>query len=188
MNESNDEYELLWNARIEGLRPIFGKPDDHVFHSPIPFYLGGDADVLPFSNHCGGTAYVTADLTVPREDNDTSAADYELVICHRPHNEWGPNIISQLAKYTLEVRLEPSETMDMGPAIPQPSKIVAFLFADYGTFELLGSQRGLLLCLGITSEELQLCQEGKSQFVLDKLKEAGVYPFTDLKRKTVPGI
>jgi hypothetical protein len=179
---------LLWEARIEGLSPIFGEPDDYVMHSPVPLYLGGNADVLRFRNHCGGVAYVTADLTGIEQPDEGQAEQFELVICHRSEDDWGPNIISQLAKYTLETRLNPFETMDIGSAIKKRSKITAFLFVDYGKFNLLESQCGLLLCLGITAQELKLCREEKSRLVLEKIKNAGVYPFTDLKRDTVPGI
>lgn len=44
---------------------------------------------------------------------------------------------------------------------------------------------GLLLCVGITSDELELCRAGKREMVEKALKAAKVYPFTDLYRESV---
>jgi hypothetical protein len=90
--------------------------------------------------------------------------------------------------YTLESKLNPGETMDIGPAAPQGSTITALLFFDYARFTVHRGKAGLLLCLGITVDELAYCQAGRRAAVEKALKKAGVYPFTDLKRKSVLGI
>ncbi len=64
---------------------------------------------------------------------------------------------------------------------------MAFLFFDYARFEVRGQQAGLLLCLGITGDELKACRGGRRAEVEAALKSAGVYLFTDLFRKSALG-
>lgn len=107
------------------------------------------------------------------------------MICHRDDEDWGPNLISRLAYYTLEEKLEPGETMDIGPAAPDGSTIAALLFLEYARFKVRGKKAGLLLCIGITADELKMCRKGRRADVEQALKKARVYPYTDLYRQSV---
>jgi hypothetical protein len=185
-----DAWEKTWDERRLALERLFGKASEHVLHAAVPFELGGQADVLVFPNHVvGATLYVTADLT---GDDSGQVANsrweqYELAICVRGDDPWPPNTISRLATYSLGTPLEPGETMDIAPAVPQPSAITAFLFAEYGDFRLQGRRCGVLLCIGITAEELQDCFDLGSTAVLERLRGTGVFPFTDLAREPLTG-
>jgi hypothetical protein len=168
---------------------VLGKSDDRVLHGVIPFYLGyengGRADVVSFSHHLNGIVYVTAELIGCEEQSPSVLGNYELMVCQREESEWGCNVICMLAHYTLETVIEPGHTMDIGPAVPDDSTIVALLFDNYAEFDVQGKPAGLLLCLGITAKELKACRADGSEAVVQRLRDAGVYPFTDLYRESV---
>jgi hypothetical protein len=170
---------------------VLGPPTDRVFHALVPLSLGGSADVLEFPAYLPGATYVTADLVGDSGQPESSLGQYELMICTREREDWAPNLISGLARYTLESVLEPCETMDIGSALPTGSTIAALLFTepDLTSNELLvGGQRcGLLLCLGITATELQACFDGRTSELLAALRSCGVFPYTDLQRASVVG-
>jgi len=90
----DDDWLEVWDARLDAFGRIFGPAYDNVFHASHPFVLGGNADVVAFFKSLPGAVYVTADLS---GKPNASYADYELMICHRSPNDWGPNIISRLA-------------------------------------------------------------------------------------------
>jgi hypothetical protein len=187
--ESDAEWETWWDARVSGIESLLGKSEEIVGHALIPFELGpdagGEADVIYFRHHLPGVVAVTSEL-IGRDDQVPSVVgNYELVICHRTDEPWGPNIISRLAQYTLEAELNPGDTMDIGPATPDRSTITGLLFADFGRFRVRGREAGLLLCFGITADELDACRDGKREHVETALKDSGVYPYTDLFRASV---
>lgn len=182
------DWERTWNARQEVLESALGPADENVFHALIPLYLGGSADVLSFPSHVRGSTYVTADLVGPiSEQLESSLGQYELMICTREPQDWAPELISRLAQYTFEAVLEPLETMDIGPALPEGSTIEALLFTapqvKENSYRVFGQRFGLLLCLGITASELQACRDGRTLEVLRRLQEGEVFPYTDLARK-----
>ncbi len=197
MNDSRDErgsddaddWQRWWDARIAAMERILGKSADTVGHGVIPFQFGADmggaADIVYFRNHLDGVVAVTSELIGCDDQIPNDQGNYELMICSRDDHEWGPNILSQLAHYTLECPLNPGETMDIGPAAPNGSTIAAFLFLDYGRFKVHDRHAGLLLCIGITADELSAFRAGNSSQVEAALKDAGVYPFTDLFRGSV---
>lgn len=189
--EADGDWEVWWDARTAALEEVLGKSDDLVGHSLVPFEFGveagGAADVLYFRNHLAGVVTVTAQLIGDDDQIRNDQGGYELMICERDDDHWGATFISRLAQYTLEARLNPGETMDVGPALPEGSTLSAMLFLDYARFDVLGRSCGLLLCLGITADELAACRRGRAAEVEAALKAASVYPFTDHDRKSVVG-
>jgi len=107
------------------------------------------------------------------------------MICVRSDCNWAPNLISNLARYTIDAVLEPNETMDIGPALPAPTKLVSFLFLPYVKVNVDGKDASVMLCLGITADELTFIREHDIQDLVSRLKETGNYPYTDLSRKSV---
>lgn len=178
-----DDWEEVWNARADALAQVLGRGHDNVFHAPHPFALGGNADVMAFHHHFTGVVYVTAELT---GKPNACYADYELMICHRSPDDWGPNIISRLAPYTQQAYIGAGESMDIDSATPVDSQIKAFLFDTYAKFALFGHDNELRVCIGITKPELEFKLEHGPEKLLAFLKRHGVYPFTDLERGSVP--
>lgn len=190
MNEQNDgEWEALWDERLALLESQFGTAEDLVGHARVPLEFGveagGAADLLYFKKWVPGRLSVTADLIGAEGQIANDQGVYELAICHRNDETWGPNIISRLANYTFEIPLHPGESMDIDSVVPEGSTVVAFLFCDVARFEFRCKPAGVLLCLGITAEELSACRAGRTEQVLGALRAAGVFPYTDLRRRSV---
>jgi hypothetical protein len=183
MMNAEDDWQEVWDARADALAQVLGMGHDSVFHAPHPFELGGQADVMAFFHHLPGAVYVTAELSGKPE---ACYADYELMICHRSPDDWGPNIISRLARYTQQAYIGAGETMDIDTATPPDSRIKAFIFDTYSPFTLFGHEFDLRLCLGITKPELEFKTQHGPDHLLALLKRHGVYPFTDLKRDSIP--
>lgn len=189
----DEEWTKVWDSRMEALTPILGKPADTVFHATIPFQFrdaGGSADVAHFPSYTSGATYVTAELT--GEDVGqipSSLGFYELMICTRQELSIAADFISRLACYTCDAQLEAAQTMDIGEFFGD-STIRAVLFAHPGEqpvhFEFLGQRYSLLLCIGITTEELEFAHSRSAGELLALLRQHGVFPYTIPDRPSVP--
>jgi hypothetical protein len=185
-DEDSDDWQILWDARLSALERVLGASDDVVGHATIPFDLGADiggaADIVYFRHHIDGVVAVTAELIGCEDQVKNRLGNYELMICQRDDAEWGANMISSLAYYTLEAELNPGETMAIGSAAPGDSTIAALLFYEYARFVVREEPAGLLLCVGITQDELAACRRGRRAMVEKALERRHVFPFTDLAR------
>jgi hypothetical protein len=185
-NDPHNDWQVLWDVRLVALESVFGPHDDDaILHSPIPFNLDGNADVLIFRKHLKGVVYVTADLIGDDRSKPSELGQYELMICLRREADWAPDLIAWLARYTIEAVLSPGDTMEIAPGLPQPTRLTNLLFVPYAELTVNRAKAGVLLCLGITSDEFDYCVERGSDAMLGKLKQANVYPFTDLSRRSV---
>ncbi len=88
----------MWDAREAALKSVLGETEGKVFHSYIPFHLGGQADVICFSTHIVGRVAATCELLGEEGQVRNELGTYELIIAHRDDSNWGPNIISRLAR------------------------------------------------------------------------------------------
>ena len=181
----DDEWERLWDGRQAALESVLGPADDAVLHSPLPFHLGGQADVLTFRKHVAGKVAATCELLGEPSQKRNLQGTFELAIAHRDDSDWGPNIISKLARYTCDAVLQPGETMDIGPAAPANSTIAGFFFDDFKRMKFQGAPAGVLLCIGLTADEVMACRKGKRQAVYDALIAQKIFPYTDLYRPSV---
>lgn len=186
---ANGDWQKIWDARLAALAQHFGKPADSVYHAVVPFYLGGQADVVAFPGYRGGIAYITTEMT--REDVGQIPGEfdsYELMVCTRGEDAKAPEIIARLARYTCDAKLAGGETMDIGDFFGDRS-VRAFLFCHPTDqpvrFELNERSCGVLLCIGITTDELQFKMERGSQALLALLKERDIFPFTVPNRASV---
>lgn len=181
-------WTVLWEERIKAIEPFLGPADNTVLHSMIPLEFVpelGSADVITFRRKLDGIAYVTANLIGNYNQIENSLGNYELMICHRQESDWGPDLVSRLAHYTCQQRIDPGHTMALGPPFTDGSTIKALLFAEFARFQLAQKQCGLLLCIGITVGELAECKERQAAFVQKRLDFEGVFPFTDLERTSL---
>lgn len=182
---SDDDWQKTWDARLAALESELGKSDDKIATSAVPIYLGGVADVLTFRSHVDGVAYLTAGLIGDGSQKQTEIGEYELMMCFRQENNWAPSLLSRLAPYTFETELKPGETMDIAPAMPENSTIAGLLFVSYRQFKVSNENAGILLCIGITESELAQCRKIGPDALISKLKDSGIFPFTDTERQAV---
>jgi len=182
---SSDDWERTWNARQAALESVLGPADNAVLHAVIPFHLGGQADVLAFSQSVPGKVFATCELLGEPTQKPNLLGTYELAIADRNGNDWGANVISHLARYTCDAVLQPGETMDIGSAVPPKSTISAFFFDDFKRMKYDGKDAGILLCIGLTSDEVKACRRGQRQQVYDALVAQKVFPYTNLFRQSV---
>jgi hypothetical protein len=188
-----EEYdkEKWWQPRVKALEKILGPQGDLDLHAPIFFdmgaELGGAPDVHTFPRHKKGVvAYVTAELIGRDNQLPNELGNYELMIClpKSMDAEVAGAILTPLAYYTLEQPLNPGDTSDLGELV-DGSRVTALLFSDYGRFSVLKRTCGLLLAMGITQREAKYAANHSSSELEEKLREAEVYPVTDLARKSV---
>ena len=191
--KDKDERFKIWEMRLTALEELFGKSATEVYHAPIPFELGGSADVVIFPDWVSsGEAYVTAELTgCDTGQICNSMGTYEFMICGKtpPRNDRFPALIANLARYSCEAQLDVGHTMDIGNYF-EDSSLTALLYINPlehpTTFELKGQRHGVLLAIGITTSELRFIQESDSyKPLIIALKERGVFPFTIPSRPSV---
>ena len=192
MNErdmGNGEYGSLTDEEFRVFSRFLGDPEDSAYCAPIPIYLGGRADVRVFRRYVAGYTYVTAGLVEDGGQIENSLGRYELMICTRRKSDWAAGFVSGLSPYTLTTSFEPGETISAEGVFPAASALKKVLLTTprslAQSFDIEGVRCGILLCVGITNREFDLCHSTGAEVLVAKLIERDVFPYTVPERASI---
>lgn len=204
-SEPDDWYD----EKSRALAQVLGREHDIVMHALLPFAFGGSLDLYYFPQPTG-FAIATKELideegTGP--SNRTMRA-YELVMFSRvpfdlslAQKEYTPmgrihqrlnGVLNATAMYACNADLNPphpGETMEFPEGFTEDLSgqcIILDAYTPSGRkFTIKGQDFGLLLLINIHRSEMDHARKQGSQDLLRRLKEASVYPYSDLNRPAV---
>ena len=201
------EQEARWKEWYEHksrlMEQMLGEEHDMVMHAIFPYAIGGGLDLYYFPNGITGTAIATKELTeLPNEgSHNHTFSCYELVMFTRhPLNldearnketAFGKahgnisSILNVVARYSAEANLNPQDTCEF-PAGMQDVGGKCLIFDSAGQHS---DERvkcfGLLTVIEIFRSEMHFAMEHSGALLLEKLKAAGHYPYSDMDREPV---
>lgn len=203
---SAEEYERHAEAKTAAMETILGPMHDMVGHAVIPFQVGGAVDMYYFPNCMPGTAFATMELIDPdgKGPRPNRLGTYELVAFTRHAipadgsggRDKGPfgqieqriwAIFTTVGHYGRQAVLNPGETCEVPAGEGQQELCLLFdtYAKDGGEFEIDGQKHSLLLCIEVFREEMEYAMENGSKALIEKLKAAACYPYSDLDRDPV---
>jgi hypothetical protein len=182
---------------------MLGQEHNLVMHAIIPYAIGGGLDLYYFPNGIPGTAIATKELTeLPNEGaQNRTFSCYELVMFTRQrlnldeaknketafgraHSNLN-RILNAIARYSAQASLNPMETCEF-PADMHGVGGKCLIFDSAGQYS---DERvncfGLLTVIEIFRSEMHFAMEHSGKALLEKLKAAGNYPYSDMDRKPV---
>ena len=193
------EYKEL---KRTGLEKQLGPMHDRFDHAIIPFVLGGAVDVYSFPKAKGGTALATMELIHPDGSGPVpnQLGTYELVAFtrHKPKAKRDEDsefrsmeqkisgILTIIAQHAYLSALEPGENAE----IPNGNDDSHYLIFDKyqakrRPFRIGNQEHGLLLIMEVHKSELKYARQYGTHKLIEKLRQAKVYPASDLDREPV---
>ena len=200
---TDEEYEKDYELKMNGLENVLGKSHDLVGHAIIPFEIGGTVDMYYFPNGIQGTGFATMELIDPSGKGPVpnKTGTYELVAFTKlkyssdttetqPFNKIERHIcgiLTGIGNYSFEAKLEPLETCELPQDEGEPN--LCLIFDEYmpngKEFRIGTRKHGLLLVMEVFRDEMEFAMSNGTGKLVQKLKEKGYYPYSDLDRKSV---
>lgn len=202
---SEEEEERLENEwyekKSELMQIILGKEHDIVSHALIPYELGGGLDLYYYPNGIKGTGIATKELTYACRNSSKNSiySKYEIVMFteHKidlegSREEVSPfgvdqrninAILNCIALYSAQAELNPGETCEF----PKDMDTVGgkcLIFDNYESVPDLSENNefGVMLIMEIFRDEMEFAMDNGGQALLSKLKDKGIYPYSNLNR------
>ncbi len=197
--EEEEAAEKWYEEKSSRMEGILGKEHDMVMHAIIPYAIGGGLDLYYYPNDIEGVAVATKELSeLPGEGSSNAVFDlYEFAMFTRlplnleaakdaetPFGQTHTTInavLNTFAPYSAQATLNPCETCEF-PADMEKIGGKCFLLDSYKE-ELATQGFGVMVILEVFRSEMQYAREHGGQQMLDKLKAAGVYPYSDMDRE-----
>lgn len=189
------------DQKSERMEAILGKEHNMVMHALIPYEIGGGFDLYYYPHGIPGTAIATKELAPsPGEGSSNDLFDcYELVMFTRhpvnldeaddENTDFGrahtliERILACIGPYSEQATLNPNETCEF----PEDMERIGgkcLIFDSYPS-DAQKSDFGLLTPIHIHRSEMDFAREHGGRVLIDRLKDAGHYPYSDLDRPPV---
>jgi hypothetical protein len=199
---SEEQYEKDYEEKEKGLENVLGEMYGMVGHAIIPFGVGGAVDMYYFPNHIQGTGFATMELLDPDGNGPkpNRLGTYELVaftkesLNENDETQTAFNLIERricgiftiIGNYSFQAVLNPNETCEV-PSNEEENRCLVFdNYRPYNKeFKIGDRKHHLLLCVEVFRSEMEYARQNGSAELLDKLKVAGYYPYSDLDRDPV---
>jgi hypothetical protein len=199
---SQEQFDKDYEEKKQGLETVLGEMYGMVGHAIIPFEIGGAVDMYYFTKHIQGTGFATMELLNPDGNGPkpNRLGTYELVaFTKEPYNDGEETqtafnlierrmcgIFTTIGNYSSQAVLNPNETCE----IPyDDEENICLVFDNYQPdnkkFNIGNRPHHLLLCLEVFRSEMQFARKKGTEELLNKLKVAGHYPYSDLNREPV---
>lgn len=200
---TDKEYELDYQQKSEALENVLGKMHNLVGHAIIPFAVGGAVDMYYFPNHMKGTGFATMELLEPDGTGPlpNRQGTYELVAFTKYNyvSSDDPNtpfnrierkicgIFTKVGFFSRQAVLNSGETCEVPNKEGEENTCLIFDLYDQSNikFKIGNRQHHLLLCIQVFRSELDYARLKGTWYLLEKLKNAGHYPYSDLDRNPV---
>lgn len=128
----------------------------------------------------------TSTTTEPFEERKKRIAEDRLTPFERMNSRMC-GIMTAIGRYSFSATLRHGQTAEIPWKEGEERPCIVFDKFDTNEmeFEIEGKRHGLLLCIEIHRSEVEYARKHSGRVLIDKLKEAGVYPYADLDREPV---
>jgi hypothetical protein len=199
-----EQLALEWDDQKSKLmEAILGCEHYIVMHAIIPYAAGGGLDLYYYPHSIPGTAIATKELSGLRDQGSSNRvfSCYELAMFTRhPLNMEHANddatpfgrahsnikrILNRIAPYSASATLNPNETCEF----PAEMKHVGGKCLIFDAYGLTSSEQprsfGVLAVIEIHRSEMDFARLAGGSELIQRLKAAGHYPYSDLDRDPV---
>lgn len=195
--------EAWHDQKSKLMEAVLGREHDMVMHAIIPYAIGGGLDLYYYPHSIPGAAIATKELSeLPNQGSSNRIFScYELAMFTRhalnldhamdgstPFGRAHSNInriLNCIGGYSASATLNPNETCEF-PAEMDHVGGKCLIFDAYGS---AGSKRtrgfGVLAVIEIHRSEMDFARSAGGAELIERLKAAGHYPYSDLDRDPV---
>lgn len=203
--------ESIYQDKMRLFERELGPGHQTMIAALIGWDLGGPVDLWIFPNHNSGTIFTTMQMVMPgpTSQQKNKLGKYELAAAtrHKPDPPMPKGaglsesessyeamsleirtLLSGAARYSEHIALQPLETAEVqgdSPNDPNTCLIFDTLLGPEARMSIDNEGFSVLLIIRVHPSELDHAREHGTQSLIDELKAAGAYPFSDLDRVPV---
>lgn len=203
--EDDNSADEWYDQKSQLMESILGPEHDMVMHAIIPYAIGGGLDLYYYPNGVEGTGIATKELSEAPDEGSSNERfeNYEFVMFTRhpislddSTDEATPfgkvhtsinAILNCMAPYSAQATLNVHDTCEF-PADMEDLGGRCLIFDGYKLEDSAPENPapfGLMLIMEVHRSEMEFARSIGCEHLLEKLKSAGHYPYSDMDREPV---
>ena len=197
--EIEKREEEFYEAKSAWMETILGQEYEMVMHAIIPYEVGGPVDVYMYPNHVDGTVLATKEM-VSHGGQECLPFDgqfYEVAMAVKSKidaaedSEFSRSMVRCRKIMTMASRYSGSATLKSGDTVEVPmgdgedNACALFWEVDKGKrTHICGRPMTVQYIIEVLRDEMEYAQRHGSENLITLLKQQGIFPSSDLNRKS----
>jgi hypothetical protein len=200
---TDDAAAHAWYEQKQAvMERLMGKQHDIVMHAIFPYAIGGGLDLYYYPNGIPGTGVATMEVSELPDQGSSNAvySCYELVMFTRhpldldqakqPETAFGKahsninSVLNCVAPFSATAKLNGNDTCEF-PAEMEKLAGKCLIFHNYGPHDNQQRGFGVLAVIEIFRSEMDFARKEGGEKLIQLLKDAGHFPYSDLDRQPV---
>ncbi|WP_442506030.1 suppressor of fused domain protein [Novipirellula sp. SH528] len=180
------DYNAFYRELFAPLESSIGPIDPNTIVAIVGFDAGGPLNfsTIGYSDKSTLATFVSCELAIHPEQRPASFGRYELLTsCN--DERWVRSTLTELGHATTEFKFGHRHTLDIGVWVESDAPFQGLLLERESTAQIDGKKYGVMRVIGLTRAELDFAVKKSVPQLIKKLKDAGVYPNTIVKRESV---
>jgi hypothetical protein len=177
------DYQRFYKQLFQPIEERIGHVDEASIMAIIGFDCGGPVTLCTVGRGREQfVTYVTCELSVRDEQKPAEFGRYEVMItCD--DERWAHKILTKIGQMSLESAFGHGHTIDVSPVVDADCPIQGLVVEEFARVTVDRQAYGILYFHGVTRPELEFAMEAGADALLARLRQAGVYPRTSIRRK-----
>lgn len=176
----------FYRALFQPVEERVGRIDPETLMAIIGFAFGGPPNLSTVGAGGKFVTYVTCELACYAEqvESDDGGGPFEVLLAANDES-WARGVASGVGQLSFDAALGPGHTIDLGPFVEAKDALQGVVLERFSTTAIKGKTYGILRAIGITRAEMEWAHEHSGPELVERLKAAGAYPNSDVRRKSV---
>jgi hypothetical protein len=177
------DYQRFDKQLFQPVEERIGHVDEASIMAIIGFDCGGPVTICTVGRGRERfVTYVTCELSVRDKQLPAEFGRYEVMMtCD--DERWAHNILTKLAHMSLECVFRQGHTIDISPVVGADCSVQGLVVEEFARVTIEGQPYGILYFHGVTRSELEFAMKVGADTLLERLKQAGIYPRTSIHRR-----
>ena len=177
------DYQRFYKQLFQPIEDRIGRVDEAGIMAIMGFDGGGPVSLSTVGRGREQfVTYVTCELSVREEQRPAAFGRYEVMMtCD--NQQWAHKILTKLGEMSMQSVFEHGHTIDISPVVESDCPIQGLVVEEFARVRIDDKPYGILYFHGVTRPELKFAMETGSGVLLERLKQAGIYPRTSVCRR-----
>lgn len=177
------DYQRFYKQLFQPIEDRIGRIDEAGITAIIGFDGGGPVSLSTVGRGREQfVTYVTCELS-PREEQRPAAFGRYEVMMTCDNERWAHKILTKLGEMSMRGVFGHGHTIDISPVVEAHCPIQGLIAEEFARVTIDDQPYGILYFHGVTRPELKFALETGSNVLLERLRQAGVYPRTSICRE-----
>jgi hypothetical protein len=176
------DYKRFYKQLFQPVEERIGRVDEASTMAIIGFDCGGPVTLSTVGyKREQFVTYITCELAVHDEQQPSELGRYEVMMtCD--DEAWARKILTKIGQMSLESVFAHGHTIDVGPVVGADCRLQGLVVEEFARVTIDGQVYGILYFHGVTRSELDFAMQFGADELIERLRQAGVYPHTSIHR------